>query len=113
MPKVMISAIGDEPTGPSFHRDGSTLWRPELPAARRHSVARRKRLAVGYARQPLSRLPLRIFGGEFGKRRRPSNVGRKNQEAVVEAPPGRTRAFDEPSMRRAKLSAARQLTLRY
>src|SRR3979411_2092937 len=38
-----------------FHRDGSATGRPDLRAARRGSVARRRGLGVGYARQPLSR----------------------------------------------------------
>src|ERR1700681_3195708 len=49
-----------------FHRDGSAFGRAELRAARRGSVARRRGLGVGYARQPLSRLPLRLFGGQPG-----------------------------------------------
>jgi hypothetical protein len=39
---------------------------PQLRSARRDFVTRRRRLGVGYLRQPLSRLPLRLLGGEPG-----------------------------------------------
>src|SRR6185437_1738036 len=100
--KVSASAIGkpgwrqlaatgvtkDGSTYPRFHHDGSALRRPQLRAAPCHTVARRRRLGVGYARQPLSRLPLRLFGGEPGPlpSENPGRYGGAGEQADIDLP---------------------------
>lgn len=62
----------EDPPAPDFIATEARFGGPQLRAARRDSVARRRRLGVGCARQALSRLPLRLFGGEPGPR--PSEI---------------------------------------